>query len=88
MTRSQSLIRRMLTCGLITAALAVTAMQARAQDVTVRGSGTCQGYLDAKSSHSIQEAVKHLTWFLGYVSGLAVYYRFRLEQMKTASYPK
>ncbi len=38
----------------------------------MRGSGTCQAYLDAKSSHSIPEAVKHLTWFLGYVSGLAV----------------
>lgn len=62
-------LRKMLACGLLAAALTMTAS---AEDVTVRGSGTCQGYLDAKNSHSIQEAVKHLTWLLGYVSGLAV----------------
>lgn len=72
MTRGQSLLRRMLTCILLAAVLTVTAMQARAQDVTVRGSGTCQDYLDAKRSNSVQEAVKDLTWFMGYVSGLAV----------------
>jgi hypothetical protein len=65
-------LRKMLTCGLLAAALAVTAMQASAQDVTVRGSGTCQTYLDAKRSNSVQEAVKDLVWFMGYVSGLAV----------------
>ena len=72
MTRPQSLLRRMLRCGLLAAALAATAIQASAQDVTVRGSGTCQTYLDAKRSNSVQEAVKDLTWFMGYMSGLAV----------------
>ena len=72
MTGPQSLMRRMLTSGLIAAALAVTAMQARAQDVTVRGSGTCQAYLDAERSNDVQGAVKQLNWLLGYVSGLAV----------------
>lgn len=72
MTQGQSLVRRMVACGLLAAALAVTAMQASAQDVTVRGSGTCQTYLDAKRSNSVQEAVKDLVWFMGYVSGLAV----------------
>ena len=61
----------MLTWGLITAALAVTAIQASAQDVTVRGWERVRP-ISMQSSHSIPEAVKHLTWFLGYVSGLAV----------------
>jgi len=61
-------LRKMLACGLLAAALTVTA---NAQDVTVRGSGTCQEYLDAKTN-SVQEAVKDLVWFMGYVSGLAV----------------
>lgn len=126
MTQAQSVLRRTLTSGLLAAVLAFAATQARAEDVTVRGSGTCQEYLDAKRSNAVQEAVKDLTWFMGYVSGLAVathvnvlgkgdsadsmlywvdaycgrypakylsdagdlYYRFRVEQMKTASYPK
>jgi hypothetical protein len=71
MTRVQSLLRRMLTCGLLAAVLLVTAMQASAQSVTVRGSGTCQAYLDDKRN-SVQDAVKDLVWFMGYVSGLAV----------------
>jgi hypothetical protein len=41
MTRPQSLMRRMLAFGLVAVGLAVTATQASAQDVTVRGSGTC-----------------------------------------------
>lgn len=72
MTKRQTLPRKMLRCGLLAAALAVAAMQASAQDVTVRGSGTCQDYLDAKRSNNVQEAVKDLTWFMGYMSGLAV----------------
>jgi hypothetical protein len=72
MTRIQNLMRRMLTCGLLAVASDVTAMQARGQGVTVRGAGTCQTYLDAKHSNSVQEAVKDLVWFMGYVSGLAV----------------
>lgn len=71
MTHAKTL-RRILTCALLAAALAVTAMQASAQNVTVRGSGTCQAYLDAKRSNSVQEAVKDLSWLLGYMSGLAV----------------
>jgi hypothetical protein len=62
----------MLACGLLAAALAVTATQANAQNVTVRGAGTCQNYLDAKRGNDVQEAVKDLVWFMGYVSGLAV----------------
>ena len=72
MTRAQSLTRRLLACTLLALTLALTATQAKAQDVTVRGSGTCQDYLDAKRSNNVQEAVKDLTWFMGYLSGLAV----------------
>jgi len=68
----RNVIGKMLTCGLLATALAVTAMQASAQDVTVRGGGTCQAYLDAKHKASIDEAVKRFVWLLGYVSGLAV----------------
>ena len=71
MTRAQILMRRMLTCLLLAMALAVSATQASAQDVTVRGTGTCQTYLDAKRSNDVQEAMKDLMWLLGYVSGLA-----------------
>jgi hypothetical protein len=71
MTKGKTLPRKMLRCGLLAAALAVTAIQASAQNVTVRGSGTCQAYLDAKRN-SVQEAVKDLNWLLGYMSGLAV----------------
>lgn len=66
-----NLARKMMRCGVLAAVLAVTAMQASAEDVTVRGSGTCQGFLDAERN-SVPEAVKQLTWLLGYVSGLAV----------------
>jgi hypothetical protein len=58
-------------CGVLAATFVLTAMQASAEDVTVRGSQTCQAYLDAKRN-SVQEAVKDLTWLLGYMSGLAV----------------
>lgn len=71
MTKGQTLQRRMLRVGLLAIAMAVTAIQASAQSVTVRGSGTCQAYLDAKRN-SVQEAVKDLNWLLGYMSGLAV----------------
>lgn len=71
MRQRQTLLRKMLTCGLLATALTLTSMQARAQDVTVRGSGTCQAFLDAERN-SLPEAVKQLTWLLGYVSGLAV----------------
>lgn len=71
MRKGQTLPRRMLRCALLATALAVTAMQASAQNVTVRGSGTCQEYLDAKRT-SVQEAMKNLNWLLGYMSGLAV----------------
>ncbi len=71
MRKGQTLPRRMLRGGLLAIAMAVTAIQASAQNVTVRGSGTCQAYLDAKRN-SVQEAVKDLTWLLGYMSGLAV----------------
>jgi hypothetical protein len=71
-TKRQTLPRRMLRCALLATALAVTAIQASAQNVTVRGSGTCQAYLDAKARNNVQDAVKDLTWLLGYVSGLAV----------------
>ena len=71
MTKRQTLPRRILTCGLLATVLAMTAIQASAQNVTVRGSGTCQAYLDAKRN-SVQEAVKDLNWLLGYMSGLAV----------------
>jgi len=72
MTRVKSLTHRVLACVLLALTLAVTATHASAQDVTVRGSGTCQDYLDAKRSNNVQEAVKDLTWFMGYLSGLAV----------------
>jgi hypothetical protein len=62
----------MLRCGLLAIALTVMAMHASAQGVTVRGSGTCQAYLDAKARNNVQDAVKDLTWLLGYMSGLAV----------------
>ena len=73
MTKGQTLPRRMLSCGLLATALAVTAMQASAQDVTVRGAGTCQAYLDAKRNYAEGEnqALNQLTWLLGYLSGLA-----------------
>jgi hypothetical protein len=71
MTKGQTLPRRMLRVGLLAIAMAVTAIQASAQNVTVRGSGTCQAYLDAKRN-SVQEALKDLNWLLGYMSGLAV----------------
>jgi hypothetical protein len=125
MIKKQTFLRRMLRCALLATALTVTAIQASAQNVTVRGSGTCQAYLDAKRN-SVEEAVKDLNWLLGYMSGLAVatqvdvlgkgdngefmlkwvdaycelypakylsdagdlYYRFRKEQMKAASYAK
>jgi hypothetical protein len=61
----------MLRCGALATVLAITAIQANAQNVTVRGSGTCQAYLDAKRN-SVQEALKDLNWLLGYMSGLAV----------------
>jgi hypothetical protein len=70
-TKKQTLPRRLLRGGLLVIVLATTAIQASAQNVTVRGSGTCQAYLDAKRN-SAQEAVKNLTWLLGYMSGLAV----------------
>ena len=72
MTKTQTLTRKMLRCGLLAACLAVSAIQASAQNVTVRGSGTCQAYLDAKRSGDVNQAVKELTWLLGYMSGLAV----------------
>lgn len=72
MIRAQSLLRGMLTCVLLAAVLAVTAAQASAQDITVRGTGTCQAYLDAQNNNNVQEAVKQLTWLLGYLSGIAV----------------
>jgi hypothetical protein len=62
----------MLPAALLAGALAATAILASAQNITVRGAGTCQGYLEAKRTNSVQEAVKDLTWFMGYVSGLAV----------------
>jgi hypothetical protein len=62
----------MLICGMLATALAVTAIQASAQNVTVRGAGTCQAYLDAKRNGEVNQAVNDLTWLLGYVSGLAV----------------
>jgi hypothetical protein len=72
MTKGQTLLRRMLRCGLLATVLAVTAVQANAQEVSVRGAGTCKAYLDAKSHNSVEDAVKKLTWLLGYLSGLAV----------------
>jgi hypothetical protein len=72
MSKRQTLLRKLLSCGLIATALAVTAVQASAQDgVTVRGSGTCREYLDAAHT-SVEQAMNHLTWLLGYLSGLAV----------------
>lgn len=71
MTKRQTLTRRMVRSALLAICLAVTAIQASAQNVTVRGAGTCQAYLDAKRS-SVQEALKDLNWLLGYMSGLAV----------------
>lgn len=71
MRHAQTLRGGILTCGLLATALAVTPIRASAQDVTVRGSGTCQGYLDAKRS-SVEKALKDLRWLLEYVSGLAV----------------
>lgn len=68
----RNLTGKMLRCGLLATVLAAAAMQASAQGVTVRGSGTCQAYLDAKAHNSVQDAVKDLTWLLGYMSGLAV----------------
>jgi hypothetical protein len=62
---------RMLRYGLLVTVLAGLGMQASAQGITVRGSGTCQAYLEAVSN-SVPEAVKELTWLLGYLSGLAV----------------
>jgi hypothetical protein len=72
MTKGQTLPRKTLRCGLLITVMAVAAMEASAQNVTVRGSGTCQAYLDAKARNSVQDAVKDLTWLLGYMSGLAV----------------
>jgi len=72
MSKRQSLVRRMLRCGLVAAVLMVAARQASAEGVTVRGSPGCQEYLDAKARNNVQEAVKDLSWLLGYMSGLAV----------------
>jgi hypothetical protein len=71
MTKRQALPRRILACGVLATVLAITAMQANAQGVTVRGAGTCQAYMDAKARNNVQDAVKDLTWLLGYMSGLA-----------------
>jgi len=62
-------LRKLVACALLAAALTVTA---NAQDVKVRGAETCQAFLDAKQRNAVDEAVKQLMWFLGYVSGLAV----------------
>lgn len=67
----RTLPRIILSCGLSAMALAITATPASAQGVTIRGARTCQAYLDAKDK-SVQDALKDLTWFLGYMSGLAV----------------
>jgi hypothetical protein len=48
--KGRTFLRKMLTCALLAACLAVTARQARAQGVTVRGAGTCQAYMDAKGA--------------------------------------
>ena len=71
MIKRQTLLRRMLSCGLLATVLTVATRQASAADVTVRGGGTCRAYLDAKNN-SVEETVKRLVWTLGYVSGLAV----------------
>jgi hypothetical protein len=52
--------------------MAVTVMQTSAQDITVRGAPTCRAYLEAKRNGDVNQALNHLTWFLGYMSGLAV----------------
>jgi len=66
-----NLARFVLRCGLLAAVLAVAAMKASAQDVTVRGAPTCQEYMAAKRT-SVPEAINDLKWLLGYMSGLAV----------------
>lgn len=63
--------RRVLGCALLSTMLAAAAMQASAQDVTVRGAPTCQEYMAAKRT-SVEEAISDLKWLLGYMSGLAV----------------
>jgi hypothetical protein len=60
----------LLKCTVLATAFVLTVMQASAEEVTLRGSGSCQEYLDARRN-SLQEAVKDLTWFMGYMSGLA-----------------
>lgn len=67
----RTLQRRILRCALVSAVLAAAAVQASAQDVTVRGAPTCQAYMAAKRS-SADEALTDLKWLLGYMSGLAV----------------
>jgi hypothetical protein len=71
MLTRKALMHRLLRSGVLAACLLVSAVQADAQNVTVRGSGTCKEYLDDERN-SVDDAVKDLTWLLGYLSGLAV----------------
>ena len=71
MTKGPTLLRVLMSLALLATTLVATAVQARADDVAVRGAATCQAFLDAKRN-SVEEALKDLTWFLGYMSGLAV----------------
>jgi hypothetical protein len=65
------LSQRILRCGVLSAVLAVAAIQARAEEISVRGARSCQAYMDAKRN-SVPQAVSDLRWLLGYLSGLAV----------------